>query len=273
MNKRIGPYVIEEIAPGVWAIDDDADESIYLVCGEKKAFVIDTGSADAPLMSVIRSLWEAEVELLLTHAHFDHMYHSDEFSSVSLLEAEAAAWKKTLAPIVWISSLASGKKPKRYGVSAWRALRDGDVLPLGGKSLRVIAAPGHTPGSLILADEEDRLLFTGDAFGSGSFAWMWMPGCLCLSAYRESLRTLLVKLEPYRDWRMLGGHRRQGLQTEADPHAKALSYQTLADMETLCGKILSGELAPEGQERNFGVKNYLYRYGDAAIVLTKGKIH
>ena len=25
MNKRIGPYVIEEIAPGVWAIDDDAE--------------------------------------------------------------------------------------------------------------------------------------------------------------------------------------------------------------------------------------------------------
>ena len=113
MNKRVGPYAIEQIDRGVWAIDDDADESIYLVCGEKKAFAIDTGSADAPLLPVIRTLWDGPVELLLTHAHFDHMYHSDEFSSVSLLDEEIAAWRKTLGPIVWFSTLGSGRRPKR----------------------------------------------------------------------------------------------------------------------------------------------------------------
>ena len=272
MDKRIGPYAIEEIAEGVFAIDDDADESIYLVCGSERAFVIDTGSADAPLQSVIRSLWAGETELLLTHAHFDHMYHSDEFSSVSLLDAEKRAWKRTLAPIVFLSSLGSGKKAKRYPVGSWRALRDGESLPLGDRALRVIAAPGHTPGSLILADDERRLLFTGDAFGSGSYAWMWMPGCLPLGAYRDSLRELIRRLEPCRDYRMLGGHRRQGMLPNEDPHAKPLRYETLLDMEKLCGAILRGELAPESEERNFGVKCFLYRLGDAAIVLTKGKI-
>lgn len=272
MNKRVGPYEIEQICPGVLALDTDADESLYLVCGSERAYVIDTGSAGAPLMPVIRSLWDGPAELLLTHAHFDHMYHSDEFSSVSLLDAEIAAWRKTLGPIVWLSSAASGKRPKRYPVKTWRALRDGEVLPLGGKTLRVIAARGHTPGSMILADEEDGLLFTGDAFGSGSYAWMWMPGCSCLSEYRKSLQALLVRLEPYRGFRMLGGHRRQGTATEADPHARPLTVATVSDMETLCGMILGGALAPESEERNFGVKNVLYRYGDAAIVLTKNKI-
>ncbi|MBR0040251.1 MAG: MBL fold metallo-hydrolase [Oscillospiraceae bacterium] len=272
MNKRVGPYEIEQICPAVWAVDTDADESLYLVCGSERAYVIDTGSAAEPLMPLIRSLWDGPAELLLTHAHFDHMYRSDEFSSVSLLDAEIAAWAKTLGPIVWISSAASGKCPKRYPVKTWRALRDADALDLGGKTLRVIAARGHTPGSMILADEEDGLLFTGDAFGSGSFAWMWMPGCSCLSAYRDSLRELLVRLAPYRDFRMLGGHRRQGVPTQADPHARPLTYATVADMEKLCGEILGGSLAPESEERNFSVKNYLYRYGDAAIVLTKEKI-
>ena len=96
--------------------------------------------------------------------------------------------------------------------------------------------------------------------------------CSCLSAYRASLRELLVRLEPYRDFCMLGGHRRQGTATEEDPHAHPLSYATVADMEKLCGEILGGSLAPEREERNFGVKNFLYRYGDAAIVLTKAKI-
>ena len=157
-------------------------------------------------------------------------------------------------------------------MEAWHALRDGDVLPLGGRSLRVISARGHTPGSMILADEEEEILFTGDAFGSGSYAWMWMPGCSCLSAYRDSLKELLTKLAPYRDFRMLGGHRRQGIPTEADQKARPLSYSTIADMEKLCEGILRDEIAPESRERNFGVNCYLYRLGDAAIVLTKGKI-
>ncbi len=272
MNKRLGPYEIEELTPSVWAIDTDADESVYLVCGGEKALVIDTGSADAPLLSVIRSLWDGPVELVLTHAHFDHMYHSDEFSSVSLSRAERQAWKKILLPVVWISSAASGKKPKRYAVENWRALEEDDLLELGGRSLRVLYAAGHTPGSIVLVDEKEGLLFIGDAFGSGSFAWMWMPGCSPLSEYRESLRALLVKLAPYRDFRMLGGHRRQGVPTEADPRAHAPDYRTLEDMEKLCTAILEGGLKPESCERNFGVKNYLYRLGGAAVVLTKGKI-
>lgn len=272
MDKRVGPYAIERIAPSVWAVDTDADESLYLVCGSERAAVIDTGSASAPLLPLIRTLWSGPVELVLTHAHFDHMYHSGEFEKVSLGAAEKRAWKKTLAPIVWLSSAASGKRPRRYGVEGWRALEEGDRIELGDRSLRVLEAKGHTPGSIVLADEADRLLFTGDAFGSGSYAWMWMPGCSPLSEYRESLRSLLARLEPYRDFRMLGGHRRQSVPTKADPYAGELCYETAADMEALCAAILAGELAPERSERNFGVKTCLYRRGRAAVVLTKAKI-
>ena len=43
-----------------------------------------------------------------------------------------------------------------------RALREGDVIDLGDRRLRVIHAPGHTPGSILLLDEELRWLYTGD---------------------------------------------------------------------------------------------------------------
>lgn len=272
MSGRTGPYAVERIAPAVWAIDTDADESIYLVCGSERAAVIDTGSAAEPLMPLIRSLWSGPVELVLTHAHFDHMYHSVEFPSVSIGAAEKRAWKKILGPIVWLSSAASGKRPRRYRVGDWRALEEGDRVELGDRSLRVVNAKGHTPGSIVLVDEADGMIFCGDAFGSGSFAWMWMPGCSCLSEYRESLRELVKKLAPYRDFRMLGGHRRQGVPTETEPLAGPLCLETAEDMERLCTAILAGELAPESTERNFGVKNYLYRRGRAAVVLTRGKI-
>jgi hypothetical protein len=41
-------------------------------------------------------------------------------------------------------------------------------VDLGDRSLVIYAAPGHTPGSLIVFDEQNGNLFTGDSFGSNS---------------------------------------------------------------------------------------------------------
>ena len=261
-------YRLEELCPSVYAIDDRQEESMYLVCGRERALMIDTGSNEEPLTPLIRSLWDGPVELALTHAHFDHMYHWDEFSEVSLHSEDIAAWNKVLRPVVWLSSVGSGKKPKRYPMENCRPLREGDTIPLGGKELRVIHAKGHTPGSVIFADEADRLLFTGDAFGSGSYAWMWMPGCSCLSEYRQSLGELLGKLRPYEGYTMLGGHRKQSLLPGANP----LSMTIVEDMERLCTRILEGSCQWEAKERNFGFTTYTYRWGQAALVLRKNKI-
>lgn len=261
-------YSLEELCPSVYAIDDRQEESMYLVCGRERALMIDTGSNGEALTPLIRSLWDGPVELALTHAHFDHMYHWDEFSEVSLHNEDIAAWNKVLRPVVWISSVGSGKKPKRYPMESCRPLREGDTIPLGGKELGVIHAKGHTPGSVIFADEADRLLFTGDAFGSGSYAWMWMPGCSCLSEYRQSLGDLLAKLRPYEGYAMLGGHRKQSQLPGANP----LSLSLVEDMERLCTRILDGSCQWEAKERNFGVTTYTYRWGQAALVLRKNKI-
>ena len=43
-----------------------------------------------------------------------------------------------------------------------RSLSDGDLIDLGDRRLRVIHAPGHTPGSILLYDEDLRWLYTGD---------------------------------------------------------------------------------------------------------------
>ena len=84
-------YRLEELCPSVYAIDDMQEESMYLVCGRERALMIETGSNEEPLTPLIRSLWDGPVELALTHAHFDHMYHWDEFSEVSLHSEDIAA--------------------------------------------------------------------------------------------------------------------------------------------------------------------------------------
>ena len=123
----------------------------------------------------------------------------------------------------------------------------------------------------ILADEKEKLLFTGDAIGSGNYCWMWMPGCLTLTEYRKTLAHLKEVLAPYRDYTMLGGHRRQGMEEE-NPDSHPLTMQVIEDMDTLTERILNKETSPVGTERNFGFLTYVYRFGHAGIVLRKNKI-
>ncbi|MFI5956018.1 MBL fold metallo-hydrolase [Cryptosporangium sp. NPDC051539] len=41
-------------------------------------------------------------------------------------------------------------------------LADGDLVPLPGRRIRTVWTPGHTPGHICLAEEDAKLLFTGD---------------------------------------------------------------------------------------------------------------
>src|SRR5260370_42502753 len=52
--------------------------------------------------------------------------------------------------------------PKGVHRNKWR--HDGDKIDLGGRTLKVIATPGHTPDSIALFDEKNGLLFMGDSF-------------------------------------------------------------------------------------------------------------
>ena len=51
---------------------------------------------------------------------------------------------------------------------ATHQLADGDVLELGGRSLRVLHTPGHTPGHCAFWDQERGMLFSGDAAYQGA---------------------------------------------------------------------------------------------------------
>src|SRR5258705_12538692 len=43
-----------------------------------------------------------------------------------------------------------------------RFLADNDVVTVGGRDLRVIHTPGHSPGHIVLHMPSEALLFTGD---------------------------------------------------------------------------------------------------------------
>jgi glyoxylase-like metal-dependent hydrolase (beta-lactamase superfamily II) len=81
---------------------------------------------------------------------------------------------------------------KRFHVDEWWA--PGSTIDLGGRRLRVLATPGHTPTSVSLYDEGRRQLFAGDFLYPGEL-YAFLPGA-SRSAYLATTQRLLSILDP-----------------------------------------------------------------------------
>ncbi|MBT3821135.1 MAG: MBL fold metallo-hydrolase, partial [Nitrospinaceae bacterium] len=68
-------------------------------------------------------------------------------------------------------------------------VKEGDVIDLGGRTLRVWDTPGHSPCSISLYDDKEGVLVTGDLVRSGEVLFIQVPTAV-FSEYGPSLRTL-----------------------------------------------------------------------------------
>jgi glyoxylase-like metal-dependent hydrolase (beta-lactamase superfamily II) len=66
-----------------------------------------------------------------------------------------------------------------------RRIADGEVLDLGGRALKILSTPGHTPDAISLLDSTAGYLWTGDSFYLGPI-WLFMQGT-DLDAYGKSI--------------------------------------------------------------------------------------
>ena len=82
-------FQVTEIGEKIYCILDAGNSSFYVVEGEEKAAVIDTGiTAGTKILPGIRELTDKPLLLVITHAHPDHMYHMDEFDEVYMCHDE-----------------------------------------------------------------------------------------------------------------------------------------------------------------------------------------
>ena len=141
------------------------------------------------------ALWEAtgrraQVVISEVDAHFlrARQAHVDEALELrgAYVDAEALRARKNAEVLDAIS----GEMEPNLTV------RDGDVIDLGGMSVRVVAVPGHTAGAVAYVVEgpagEAEHVFVGDAaqcYGAAS----GFPGYEDPDAYRASLRRVLAE--------------------------------------------------------------------------------
>ena len=216
----------------------------YLILSESRAILFDSGSGLRDIKPVVESLTTLPVIVASSHLHFDHVGNHTKFDRIALIDLPHLR-ERTQSGVFRPSDgehlgFVEGVEPLEFAVSEWWT--PGEQVDLGGRTLTVIHAPGHTPESLMLLDRDRGLLFTGDYIYEGPLL-AFLPGS-DLNEYLHTARHLL-EIVPS-GTRLLGAHR------ETPPGAPILGYADLVDLRVALEKIHEGTLEGEG----FYIKSY-----------------
>ena len=173
-------FEVYKIFPDTFAIYEPGqfEEVIsFLIVGETRALLLDTGLGIARLQPVVASLTHLDVTVVNSHSHYDHIGSNYEFEKIAGVDHPYARASAKGAPNEIVGELLRGDwvwKPLPEGVTATNykinpyalseTIADGDIIDLGGVQLEVIATPGHSPDSICLFDRTGRRLFMGDVF-------------------------------------------------------------------------------------------------------------
>ena len=172
-------------------ITDRLGVLMYLLEGEDRAVLIDSGFGVGDLAGFVKALSDKPLTVLLTHGHLDHAFGAAAFEDVRMspLDAPVLRAHQHLSDEVLQEARREGRltaaapDPQDFAV-----LSDGEVFDLGGLHVRALAVPGHTPGSTAFLIAEERVLITGDAANQRTF--LFHEEAASVSAYQESLARL-----------------------------------------------------------------------------------
>lgn len=181
---RYGSYIIRKIGDGIYQFNDPGVTTgksgafgvdMYLICGEKKALMIDLGNnyidgyennLIAPRKNAAEELREAvytlagkvPIEVAITHAHPDHVGMTGAFTNRGVT--------------IWMpegEDLTAPQTQHKIDPSVYTVFRQGEkTFDLGGgRIVEPFLVRGHSLGGTVYIVRKDQMLFTSDALGSG----------------------------------------------------------------------------------------------------------
>jgi len=196
-------FEVYEPATGVFAVYEphQSEETIaYLITGERRAVLFDTGMGISDIKKVTAELTKLPILVLNSHTHDDHVGGNWEFDTIYSMNTHFTRQnargsredaQAEIAPGEICGTLPAGFDAKAYQTHPWKIthyVHDGETIDLGGRSIEVIATPGHTPDAISLFDRANGLLFTGDTYYPAPI-WLFRPET-DLDAYGRSIRRL-----------------------------------------------------------------------------------
>jgi glyoxylase-like metal-dependent hydrolase (beta-lactamase superfamily II) len=179
----LNEYPWVKIGPGLYEINEFDGVSIFVVEGEEKILLIDTGAGIGNIKQFVLFLTGTKpVEVLITHNHRDHAGGAPWFDKVHISNID-----KMIGPMV--RPLTSRESRLQFALAVkerckgkvypWipedimrfdeadepevTGVEDGFTFDLGGRKETCLLCPGHTPGSMMVLDSKTKYLFAGDS--------------------------------------------------------------------------------------------------------------
>jgi len=168
---------VREVVRGVWVLEGLKMGRSYVVEHDDGLTLIDTSSPGAAnrILDAIKRIGRRPEHLrtiVVTHYHYDHTGNVNELrertGATVIAHPDDAPYIEgrkpwgTARPQSAIERIVERMTaPNPFSVVVDAAALDNQVLSGG---LRVLHAPGHTPGHVAVLDQRRRVLFAGDAF-------------------------------------------------------------------------------------------------------------
>lgn len=152
-------FTIEQLTVGSW------QAVCYALTNEEGTIVVDPGAEPATLMRWLSG--KTVIGIVLTHCHSDHIGAVNEL--VEAYGCPVACGADDVDGVGDVHRSGFDEEGIDYTVDhVDRPLCEGDTITWGDDVLRVLHTPGHTPGSICLLGEAQRVLFSGDVLFAGA---------------------------------------------------------------------------------------------------------
>lgn len=183
----------EKLSEHIYRIIGIDNVCCYLIVGNKKAALLDTGTGYGDIKAVIESITDKETIVILTHAHHDHMGGAGLFNEVYMnlddmpvynqfgSESHREFYAKEDAEKF---NFTIDKLIPTYNGEI-KGIKEGDIFDLGGITIEMILVKGHTPGMMCPLIKEERTIIFGDACGVA--VMLFDKNSSNVSEYRNSL--------------------------------------------------------------------------------------
>lgn len=194
-------FTVTKYNDSLYQLKDKLGVLVTLVIGEEKALVLDTAYGIGDLKSEIRQITDKSLVVVNSHGHMDHSGGNYQFDEVLIHEKDIELCKTHNSKDRRMKNIEAAKNakalPEYFNVEKYlnesidnlKAINYGDIIDLGGVTLKVVNMEGHTKGSIGLYIEDWKLILVSDA--TCPFVWMFLEESTTVEVYINMLKRVL----------------------------------------------------------------------------------